>query len=84
LQAIKHERSHAEESCAKKNIFPTWSMVRMEMEIRYLCGTDLTVEHISESLGFSDVANFRQAFRRWTKAAPHKFRKMSGKTAVSA
>ncbi len=58
--------------------------LRMEMAIRYLRETDLTVEHISESLGFSDVANFRQAFRRWTKAAPHKFRKMSGKSAVSA
>ena len=58
--------------------------LRMEMAIRYLRETDLPVEHISESLGFSDVANFRQAFRRWTKAAPHKFRKMSGETAVSA
>jgi AraC-like DNA-binding protein len=58
--------------------------LRMEMAIRYLRETDLTVEHISESLGFSDVANFRQAFRRWTKAAPHKFRKMSGETAESA
>jgi AraC-like DNA-binding protein len=58
--------------------------LRMEIAIRYLRETDLAVEHISELLGFSDVANFRQAFRRWTKAAPHKFRKMSGETAVSA
>jgi Helix-turn-helix domain len=50
--------------------------LHMEMAIRYLRETDLTVEHISELLGFSDVANLRQAFRRWTKAAPHKFRKM--------
>ena len=57
--------------------------LRMEIAIRYLRETDLTVEHISELLGFSDVASFRQAFRRWTKAAPHKFRKMSGETAVS-
>jgi len=52
--------------------------LRMEMAIKYLRETDLTVKHISGSLGFSDVANFRQAFRRWTKAAPRKFRKMSG------
>jgi AraC-like DNA-binding protein len=58
--------------------------LRMEIAIRYLRETDLTVEHISELLGFSDVTNFRQAFRRWTKVAPHKFRKMSGDTAVSA
>jgi AraC-like DNA-binding protein len=51
--------------------------LRMEMAIKYLGETELTVKHISGSLGFSDVANFRQAFRRWTKAAPHKFRKMS-------
>jgi len=57
--------------------------LRMEIAIRYLRETNLTVEHISELLGFSGVANFRQAFRRWTKAAPHKFRKMSGET-VSA
>jgi len=57
--------------------------LRMEIAIRYLRETDITVEHISELLGFSGVANFRQAFRRWTKAAPHKFRKMSGET-VSA
>jgi putative ABC transport system substrate-binding protein len=29
------------------------------------------------------TANFRQAFRRWTKAAPHAFRDLSGKTAIS-
>jgi AraC-like DNA-binding protein len=29
------------------------------------------VEAIAESVSFSDAANFRQAFRRWTKAAPH-------------
>ena len=58
--------------------------LRMEMAIRYLRETDLTVGHISELLGFSDVATFRQAFRRWTRATPHKFRKMSGETTVSA
>jgi AraC-like DNA-binding protein len=39
----------------------------------------LTVEDIAESLGFSDAANFRHAFRRWTKAAPHEFRGISGR-----
>jgi AraC-like DNA-binding protein len=58
--------------------------LRMEMAIRYLRETNLTVGQISESLGFSDVATFRQAFRRWTKAAPHKFRSMSGEATISA
>jgi AraC-like DNA-binding protein len=48
--------------------------LRMQMAIRYLRDTDLTVEDIAESLGFSDAANFRHAFRRWTNAAPGQFR----------
>jgi methylphosphotriester-DNA--protein-cysteine methyltransferase len=39
--------------------------------------TDLTVKDIAESLGFSEAANFRQAFRRWTKAAPYEFKHLS-------
>jgi AraC-like DNA-binding protein len=48
--------------------------LRMEMAIRYLRDTELTVEDIAELLGFSDAANFRHAFRRWTNAAPNAFR----------
>ena len=40
------------------------SQLGMQMAIKYLRDTDLTVEAISESVGFSDAANFRQAFRR--------------------
>jgi AraC-like DNA-binding protein len=57
--------------------------LRMNLAIKYLRDTDLTIETIAESLGFSDAANFRQAFRRWTKTAPHAFRDISGKTAMS-
>jgi AraC-like DNA-binding protein len=56
--------------------------LRMNMAIKYLRDTELTVEAIADSLGFSDAANFRQAFRRWTKAAPHAFRDISGKTVL--
>jgi AraC-like DNA-binding protein len=48
--------------------------LRRDMAIRYLRDTDLTVEDIADALGFSDAANFRQAFRRWTKGAPRQFR----------
>lgn len=48
--------------------------LRRDMAIRYLRETDLTVEDIAEGLGFSDATNFRQAFRRWTKATPHEFK----------
>jgi len=51
--------------------------LRRDIAIRYLRETDLTVEDISESLGFSDAANFRQPFRRWTKAAPYEFKHFS-------
>jgi AraC-like DNA-binding protein len=53
--------------------------LRMAMAIKFLRDTNLTVEDIADALGFSDAANFRHAFRRWTKAAPHEFRAMSGK-----
>ena len=33
-------------------------------------GKSRTVEEIAFALGFSDAANFRHAFRRWTNAAP--------------
>ncbi len=56
--------------------------LRMQMAIKYLRDTDLTVEDIAEVLGFSEAANFRHAFRRWTKAEPHQFRAISGKTLV--
>jgi AraC-like DNA-binding protein len=48
--------------------------LRRDVAIRYLRETDLPVKDIAESLGFSDAANFRQAFRRWTKAAPYEFK----------
>jgi len=53
--------------------------LRTDMAIKYLRDTDLTIEDIAYALGFSDAANFRHAFRRWTKAAPHQFRDISGR-----
>ena len=73
-------RKLREEKTSFRNML---DQLRMEMAIKYLRDTDLTVEAISESLGFSDAANFRQAFRRWTKAAPHAFRDIAGKTAMA-
>jgi len=73
-------RKLREENTSFRNLV---DQLRMDMAIKYLRDTDLTVEAISGSLGFSDAANFRQAFRRWTKAAPHAFRDISGKTALS-
>jgi AraC-like DNA-binding protein len=49
--------------------------LRRDVAIGYLRETDLTVEDIAYALGFSDAANFRQAFRRWTSATPQQFRR---------
>jgi AraC-like DNA-binding protein len=57
--------------------------LRREMAMKYLRDTDLTVEDIADALGFSDAANFRHAFRRWTNATPQEFRDTSS-TAVGA
>jgi AraC-like DNA-binding protein len=48
--------------------------LRMNMAILYLRDTKLTVEQIADALGFSDSANFRHAFHRWTRTSPHSFR----------
>ncbi len=48
--------------------------VRKELAIRYLRTTRMKTEAIAQSLGFSDVANFRQAFRKWTNKNPSEFR----------
>ncbi len=50
--------------------------LRMHVAIKYLRDTQLTVEDIADSLGFSEAANFRHAFRRWTEKAPQDFRRM--------
>jgi len=52
--------------------------LRMQMAIKYLRNTDLTVEDIAFSLGFSDAANFRHAFRSWTRCTPNEFRVVPG------
>ncbi|MDM0114799.1 AraC family transcriptional regulator [Variovorax sp. J22R133] len=40
--------------------------VRGRVAIEHLEQTDLSVEEIARRLGFSDVSNFRKAFRKWT------------------
>jgi AraC-like DNA-binding protein len=51
--------------------------LRMQVAIKYFRDTKLTVEDVAHSLGYSDAANFRHAFRRWTKATPDQFKSLS-------
>lgn len=52
--------------------------LRTQLAVKYLRETDLSVEDIAFALGFSDAANFRHAFRRWTEKSPNEFRNRSG------
>lgn len=49
--------------------------VRHRQAIGLLSRTDLSLDRISEQLGYSDVANFNRAFRRWTGKTPGKWRR---------
>lgn len=49
--------------------------LRVQVAIKYVRDTDLSVEDIASAMGFSDAASFRQAFRRWTNAAPSEYRR---------
>ena len=50
-------------------------------EVRYrhatslLSRTDYTLEQIADELGYSDVANFSRAFKRWSGRSPSNWRK---------
>jgi len=48
--------------------------VRTRLAIEYLRKTKMTNEEIADRLGYSDAANFRHAFLRWTGKSPSDFR----------
>ena len=48
--------------------------LRMQIAMKYLRTTKLANEDIALALGFSDAANFRRAFRRWTNKSPSEIR----------
>ena len=49
--------------------------LRMQIALKYLRTTRLANEDIALALGFSDAANFRRAFRRWTSKSPSEIRR---------
>ncbi|WP_137152095.1 AraC family transcriptional regulator [Devosia sp. FKR38] len=53
--------------------------LRRDLALRALADESRTVEEIAFALGFSEAANFRHAFRRWTAAAPRSFRSSSAR-----
>jgi AraC-like DNA-binding protein len=50
------------------------SDVRMKLALEYLRNTRMTNQEIAVRLHYSDAANFRHAFARWTGKSPSDFR----------
>jgi AraC-like DNA-binding protein len=48
--------------------------IRMRLALEYLRTTQMTHEEIAARLDYSDAANFRHAFARWTGRSPSSFR----------
>ena len=49
--------------------------VKKELAIEYLQTTNLSIQEISDLLGYSEVTNFRRAFIKWENASPYQYRK---------
>ena len=50
------------------------AQLRHALAVDYLRSTSMTVEDVAAHLGFSDAANFRAAFRKWTGHSPSQVR----------
>jgi AraC-like DNA-binding protein len=48
---------------------------RREVALLLLRSPSLSLDEVAEQLGYSDVANFSRAFRRWTGVAPGAYRR---------
>lgn len=49
--------------------------VRCALAIEFLQQSDLSMDDLAAQVGFSEAANFRKAFRKWTGQAPGDYRK---------
>ncbi len=53
----------------------TLSEIRSNLAKKYLSNTAMTIDDIAERVGYSDTANFRNAFKRWIGHTPGNYRK---------
>jgi AraC-like DNA-binding protein len=53
---------------------------RWALAVGYLTRTTLSTGEIAEVLGYSDTANFRHAFKRWTGESPQQYRRLARST----
>lgn len=49
--------------------------VRQRLAVEYLEGTGMPLDEVAERVGFSDVSNFRKAFKKWTGRVPGDYRR---------
>ncbi len=49
--------------------------VRAELARDYLKKTNLSIDQISELIGFTETTTFRRAFKKWTSISPSEYRK---------
>jgi len=76
------ERLHMSDRTLKRQLAAeNTSFSTIVDEVRYrhatslLSRTDFTLEQIADELGYSDVANFSRAFKRWSGRSPSNWRK---------
>ena len=48
--------------------------LRRDLAIHYLNTSDLSIQEISENLGFAETSNFHRAFKKWTGSTPRGYR----------
>jgi AraC-like DNA-binding protein len=69
------QRRLAAEGCRYQQLL---DQVRYRLAREYLLGTTLPVAEIASLLGFSDTANFRRSFKRWSNTTPSLARGATG------
>lgn len=57
--------------------------VRQTLAMEHLKSQALSIQEIAFTLGYTDLANFRRAFKRWTGKAPSEFRSQQNLTATA-
>ena len=65
------QRRLTEEGARYRQLHNEWLMGEARKLLRE---KNLSIESISQLLGYSDVSNFRQAFRRWYGVSPMAYR----------
>ena len=60
----------AEGTCYQKEL----NSIRCRNAMHLLANTLMSAEEIAERLGFSDVTNFRHAFKKWKGVSPTAYR----------